>query len=149
MDVGQSVYTPSKIDVGSPYTRSPKLRTHQEDKLSKGEVEETRLARMIGDTVAKVERNEDGGLSSDKIREDQHILSQRKAVRAALVATLTELTETLNDLVERQFGAAAGAVIEGKAVVVVPKIAPAPATNLAEATFAGAEVGAVELAVHE
>ena len=149
MDVGQSVYTPSKLDVGKPYTRSPKLRTHQEDKLGKGEVEETRLARVIGDSVAKVERNEDGGLSSDKIREDQHSLAQRKAVRAALVATLTELTETLNDLVERQFGAEAGTVIEGKAVAVGPKMAPAPTTNLAEATFAGAKVGAAELAALE
>ncbi len=163
MDVGQSAYAPRKPDMGNPYKLMQKLDANEDGKLSKGEIEESKLARVIGDNFARVDQNEDGGISSDELfefreaqREERRGPSQRESVTAALVATLTELTETLNDLVEQQFGTEEsdvieGEVVEGEALPVEGEEPTAPADALAEAALAAAEealeeTGTVEFA---
>ena len=170
MEVGLSSYTPRKPDIGNPYKLMEKLDANENGKLSKSEIEESKLGRVIGENFGRVDKNEDGGISSDELfefreaqreeRREARGPSQQESVTAALVATLTELTETLSELVEQQFGVEEGegdvatakgevALAEGEANLVPSDIAALAenATDAAIAAVQAAEDGsAVEFA---
>ena len=150
MEVGQS-QSFARSQGPNPYKIMERLDADTNGKLSAEEIKGTKFGEKIGEDFASVDKNEDGGISSDEMfefRAEQREAreargpSQLESVTAALIATLSELTDTLSSLAEQGFGTEE--VEAGEAAVAEPELVPAEAE--AVALEEAAEAGATDVA---